>query len=439
MSSNNDRFFIPDKIKVGFQGRKSTYTGKLAYIIYYDNKGVLRKEKSWEGWRDKSISPEDFENKPTSGFMLNRHAGGYSSGWNHRQSYCRIWDPRGFEFEITIDNLLWILDHVDCNKGKTLDGEFVYSWVGTDLVLLPCVTEEYRVSSSIVRKTENYKKSDLVPGTVYRFKTWFGGEGGELDGHCAIYLGELKLANGFGKRFKTSTIFLRRGDNGKDTIIVNPFISGIDYIKEEGFLDQQEIPEYLEKVRETPFSWDFWNNPNSLPTITRVFSLGKKKREWVDHYKPAITFDHGSGIITYFRNIYEYRCTDSRYCGLSSWYDLDRFLAKSYEISFNSGKIELKEIVEFGVPKFGYNPDTHFYGDDEKAKSSSRKSIYPKVTDWSVVKDIKKVTYNDEKDLSTDEVLVEYEGGRKVSLTDFFRYSPSIDGMEEPKSFTIAY
>ena len=38
---DNKQLFIPDKIKVGFQKRDGTYTGKLAYVIYYDLKNVL--------------------------------------------------------------------------------------------------------------------------------------------------------------------------------------------------------------------------------------------------------------------------------------------------------------------------------------------------------------------------------------------------------------
>lgn len=41
MKSN---IFVPKRINVGFQERSSTYTGKLAYVIYYDEKGTLRKE-----------------------------------------------------------------------------------------------------------------------------------------------------------------------------------------------------------------------------------------------------------------------------------------------------------------------------------------------------------------------------------------------------------
>lgn len=43
--SNN--IFLPKKISVGYNERSDTYTGKLAYIIYTDEKGVLRKETSW--------------------------------------------------------------------------------------------------------------------------------------------------------------------------------------------------------------------------------------------------------------------------------------------------------------------------------------------------------------------------------------------------------
>lgn len=67
---------IPQKIKVGYQDRSGTYTGRLAYVIYYDQKGKLRKEASWQNWRDKQIEPDDFENIPTEGFVLNKKVGG---------------------------------------------------------------------------------------------------------------------------------------------------------------------------------------------------------------------------------------------------------------------------------------------------------------------------------------------------------------------------
>lgn len=58
--------FIPKVINVGYQKRSDTYTGKLAYVIYYDEKNKLRKEASWQNWRDKEIPNDEFENVPTS-------------------------------------------------------------------------------------------------------------------------------------------------------------------------------------------------------------------------------------------------------------------------------------------------------------------------------------------------------------------------------------
>ena len=65
------KLYIPKKIKVGFQNRKDTFTGKLAYVIYFDDKGILRKESSWESWRDSKIEPIEFDNTPRNGYLFN--------------------------------------------------------------------------------------------------------------------------------------------------------------------------------------------------------------------------------------------------------------------------------------------------------------------------------------------------------------------------------
>ena len=165
--------FIPKTINVGYQNRSGTYTGKLAYVIYYDEKGKLRKEASWNSWRDKTIPNEEFDNVPTSGFVLNKKVGDYDSGWNHRHAYCRIYDPRNFEFEITIENLLYILENANSIKGKGLEGEFVYGWDGKDLVLMPVESPDYKAISeysNIVHNNECIKTRDLILGAIYLTK-----------------------------------------------------------------------------------------------------------------------------------------------------------------------------------------------------------------------------------------------------------------------------
>ena len=143
-------------------------------MIYYDEKNVLRKEKSWESWRDKNIEPQEFSNEPTSGFVLNKKAGDYSSHWNHRQAYCRVYDSRDFEFEITIENLLYILENTSSIKGKGLEGEFIYGWSGKDLILIPCESPDYKEITQyndMIHEKNYVKVKDLTLGGTYKTKS----------------------------------------------------------------------------------------------------------------------------------------------------------------------------------------------------------------------------------------------------------------------------
>jgi hypothetical protein len=186
---NNTQLYIPKKCKVGFNLREDTYTGKLGYVIYHDGK-VWRKETSWESWRhkvgqkysmwsptlrkpiegvhDESVSPIEFDNVPTEGFVLNKKVGGGNSGWNHRQTYSRVYDPRGWEFEITVPNLLYILQECSSFKGKGLEGSFVYSWDGKDLVLLPTTSPDYVACEEYTDlQSKKVGKRDITLGCTY--------------------------------------------------------------------------------------------------------------------------------------------------------------------------------------------------------------------------------------------------------------------------------
>lgn len=194
----NSQLFIPKKCKVGFNLREDTYTGKLGYIIAYDGK-KWRKEYSWNNWIQKpgqkvfvgwgknldgtpnyqriekelgnEVLPIEFDNVPTSGFILNKKVGGYKSDWNMRQTYARVYDPRGFEFEINIVNLLYILETCNCLRGKGLEGDFVYSWDGKDLVLLPCSSWEYEKANNYTNlQNQKISAKNLILGGSYKTK-----------------------------------------------------------------------------------------------------------------------------------------------------------------------------------------------------------------------------------------------------------------------------
>lgn len=157
-------------IKIGFQNRQDTYSGLLAYVTYIKPDNTIAKSVSWESWRSRNILPKELPNDPVSGFVLNKKAGGLKTGWHVRQTKCRVWDPRGWEVEISIENLLYILQECTCDKGKGLIGEFVYSWDGKDMVLLPTHSQEYKESMALIKKTVKLKISDLVLGSSYTWK-----------------------------------------------------------------------------------------------------------------------------------------------------------------------------------------------------------------------------------------------------------------------------
>lgn len=161
--------FIPSKIKIGFQKRSDTFTGKLAYIIYFDEKGNLRKEGSWKSWCDPKIESLELENTPRNGYIFNKgvQRNGY---WGSGRSVIRVYDPRDFEFEVSIDNLIGLLMHSDVSKRDIVE-ECVFAWSGKDLVLLPTNSQEYIDSVAYTKKqSEKISTKELVKGYSYNQK-----------------------------------------------------------------------------------------------------------------------------------------------------------------------------------------------------------------------------------------------------------------------------
>jgi hypothetical protein len=178
-------FYIPDKIKVGYQERKDTYSKKLAFVTYYDEDNQLRQVNSFNGWIDKSIQTDDLTNIPTEGFVLNKHVGGGGGGWNARKSYIRMFDPRGFEIELGIENILYILEHCSSIKGKGIEGELIYAWNGSRVALLPVGSKDYNSAIEFSNLRKGFKKQpsfDFKVGNVYSRK----------NGDLLTYLGKFK-------------------------------------------------------------------------------------------------------------------------------------------------------------------------------------------------------------------------------------------------------
>lgn len=143
----------------------------VGFVTYKNPNGTLSKPNAWEKWRDKSIDPRQFANSPTKGFSIRRAVGGHG-GWSSRKAWCRITDPRGFDIEISFENLIFLLNHCGYSlkedKG-TFDCEMVYAWDGTKLVLCPVNSPDYTYSQELDSKKE-IKVTDCQIGHWYTIK-----------------------------------------------------------------------------------------------------------------------------------------------------------------------------------------------------------------------------------------------------------------------------
>lgn len=161
--------YIPEKIRIGFQKRTDTFTGKLAYVICFDEKGNLRKENSWNGWIDKEIPYIDLDNTPVEGFMFNKGVERYGYFGSGR-SVIRVHHPDEFEFEISVDNLIGLLMNTDVSK-RYIQGKCVFAWAGKDLVLLPVNSVEYEDAIKYTEKqSDKITPKELQKGFKYSLK-----------------------------------------------------------------------------------------------------------------------------------------------------------------------------------------------------------------------------------------------------------------------------
>lgn len=212
----SSKLFIPKVIRVGYVNRTDTFTGKLAYVIYYDEKNKLRKAGSWNSWRDNSIEPHEYENTPMTGFIFNKGIQRSSEWFGSGRTVFRLYAPHDFEFEINGDNLINLLMHSDVTKREILE-PCVFAWSGTELILLPTNSVEYQESVQYTdRQSLKVSAKELVPGHQYARK--------KQDG-TLTYLGHFDwwiFVNNSGKKWlHDSTDFRYHKNTGKKHIFYN--------------------------------------------------------------------------------------------------------------------------------------------------------------------------------------------------------------------------
>jgi hypothetical protein len=202
--------FIPKRLKIGFQERPGTFTGKLAYVIYYDEKNNLRKEKSWNSWCDSNIPSIEIDNDPKTGFIFNKGIQRSSEWFGSGRSVFRVYSPDDFEFEINSDNLINLLMHSDISKREILES-CVFAWCGTELILLPVNSVEYQDAIEYTEKQDQViNTKELVKGHTYKAKKQ------DVD---AIYIGYFPYYE-WSYNWKTNNVAYSSTAKGKKHIFV---------------------------------------------------------------------------------------------------------------------------------------------------------------------------------------------------------------------------
>jgi hypothetical protein len=191
---------------------------------------------------------------------LNKKVGDYDSGWNHRHAYVRIYDPRNFEFEISIENLLYILENTSAIKGKGLEGDFVYGWDGKDLILIPTESPDYvsmNEYNNILHNNETIKAKDLIIGATYLTK----------DNCEMIYMGRYDyfssgyrwIERGEYKTSKSSRDIPSEQGRYRMRSVDYKYINNYPYGKHFWFAYKYHDYDYIngERVPRTEFKWHF--------------------------------------------------------------------------------------------------------------------------------------------------------------------------------------
>lgn len=407
--------FIPEKLKIGFQKREDTFDGKLSYIIYYDEKGKLRKEKSWNDWCDSSISYLEIQNKPFKHPALNKSVQRDSYHFGSGRNMLRIYDPRGFEYEITTDNLLGIMNYNDVIKNE-LQGEYIYAFDSGNLFLIPVNSEQYKEA---IKMTESVKtkirRKDLVPGNTYLTR----------NGHRCIYIGKYNINKKIDEKekyyFYCNLLFCSTGP--KDIFFIKEADGGEEYYKDinintlgtmEGQISNEHLQElilnYIGSIQEKKVKGIYFSEKIEINTDVDRKSkiLGKKINDSTFIFIEYSPF----GIHEYLRYDYKTQCAIHK-----GEYNLS-------QIFFHQKTVEHENYTD-------YNSEYDFIDSNNDYSIPTNSALYKRITElrkhniYTSKKEAEEAIDGIEKSLFAEwnrqgfgNIYIEYEDGSKKQIVN---------------------
>lgn len=159
------------QLYVGFRNVDSKEQSLLGFATKVDETQAYQKRKyTVDNWRDNKIEPVIIDNVPIFGFRIIDTVRRYSTG----NKVFRVLDPRGFELEISAENLFDIISNCTITNGAIMQPML---W-GNNIYLVSSSSNEYQefLSPSVNAELKEcaYYKNKLG-NIIYRYegKHWY--------------------------------------------------------------------------------------------------------------------------------------------------------------------------------------------------------------------------------------------------------------------------
>lgn len=183
--SKTVRIVVHDKLKVFI--RNTDEEDILAFVCPENNKSMQETAQHWAGDKAKILV---IDNIPTTGFKIAKSVRRYS--WSGRTNV--VWrmedSARGFEFEITSENMAKIISSTTLEKGE-ITVPCVYGRANSRLALIPQGTEWFKnILTPEDLKKEAKEKAKACKESLKKAKP---GDYLIDDHHKKTYLGRLKI------------------------------------------------------------------------------------------------------------------------------------------------------------------------------------------------------------------------------------------------------
>lgn len=144
--STNTSIQIPEKMYVAFQ--RAMHDGHVhqGYMTSYGTDAASKKRManlrhSTGADKDNGLEPVVLENKPMYGFKISRAL--RSNGWRSEIQTVSIEDPRGFQFDVTVANLIMLTDNNLIHNGEIIQ-QCIWARDGQSNLLLPVNCQPYQ-------------------------------------------------------------------------------------------------------------------------------------------------------------------------------------------------------------------------------------------------------------------------------------------------------